>query len=137
MPALLWISPAENQYLLDSDNIHLLTEVGFLAAARADVNRAEAIFGALASIRPDRSFSYIGLAMAYLNSNRPEEAVAVLAQGTKVVMAQEQGELQAVRALALQMAGRSAESQRVLLAAEPTRLALVMQGQCIINKQEI
>ena len=33
--------------LLDANEVRLLTEVGFLAAARADVKRAEVIFSAL------------------------------------------------------------------------------------------
>ena len=131
-----WTSRAREPHLLESSDIRLLTEVGFLAAARADVKRAEAIFGALALLRPDRSFSYIGLAMAYLNTHRPEEAVAVLAQGAKVVRAQDQGELQAVRALALQLAGRTAESLRALQAAGPNRLAKTMLGHSIIEQEE-
>jgi thioredoxin-like negative regulator of GroEL len=123
--------------LLDSNDIRLLTEVGFLASARADVPRAEAIFGALACVRPDRNFAYVGLAMAYLNAGRADEAAQVLGRGAGLVNAQEAPVLEAVRALALQMAGRAAESQRVLLAAAPTRLASVMQGQCIINEKDI
>ncbi|MCF8161247.1 MAG: hypothetical protein K9J76_11120 [Polaromonas sp.] len=114
----------------------MLTEVGFLAAARADVKRAEAIFGALALLRPERSFAYIGLAMAYLNSDRPEEAVALLARGTQAVRAQDQGELQSVRALALQLAGRSAESLRALRAAGHNPLAQAMQGHNITDLEE-
>ena len=123
--------------LLDANEVRLLTEVGFLAAARADVKRAEVIFSALERVRPDRIFAYVGLAMAYLNAGRADEAAQVLGRGAGLVNSQEAPVLEAVWALALQMAGRSAESQRVLLAAEPSRLALVMQGQCIINKQEI
>ena len=108
-----------------------------MAAARADVKRAEVVFRALERIRPDRNFAYVGLAMAYLNAGRADEAAQALGRGAGLVKAQEAPILEAVWALALQMAGRSAESQRVLLAAEPSRLASVMQGQCIINKQEI
>jgi len=110
--------------------------VGFLAAARADVQRAEAIFGALALLRPDRSFAYVGLAMAYLNSARPEEAVGVLARGAKAVRAQDQSELQSVRALALQLAGRSAESLRALQEAGLNPLAQAMQGHSHIELEE-
>ena len=102
--------------------------MGFLAAARADVKRAEAIFSALALLRPDRSFAYVGLAMAYLNSDRPEEAVALLARAIPVVREHDQSELQSVRALALQLAGRSAESLRALQAAGLNPLAQAMQG---------
>lgn len=115
-------------HLIEPADIRLLTEVGFLAAARADVKRAEAIFSALALLRPDRSFAYVGLAMAYLNSDRPEEAVALLARAIPVVREQDQSELQSVRALALQLAGRSAESLRALQAAGLNPLAQAMQG---------
>jgi predicted Zn-dependent protease len=107
-----------------------------LAAARADVKHAETIFGALALLRPDRNFSYIGLAMAYLNSDRHEEAVGVLARGEKVVRVQDKSELHSVRALALQMAGRTAESLRALREAGPNRLAQAMQGHRIIEPKE-
>lgn len=110
--------------------------MGFLAAARADIKRAEAIFGALILLRPDRSFAYIGLGMAYLNSNSPQEAVAILARGAMAVRAQDQGELQSVLALALQLAGRSAESLRALREAGPNPLAQAMQGHTIFTLEE-
>ena len=123
--------------LLDADEIKLLTEIGFLAAARADVGRAEVIFSALQSIRPHRNFAYVGLAMTYLNADRADEAVKVLTRGAALVDDHDLHELEAIRALALQMAGRAGESQRVLVAAGSSRLAAVMQGQCIMNQQEI
>ena len=114
--------------LLDANEVRLLTEVGFLAAARADVQRAEAIFGALAVLRPDRNFPYIGLAMAYLNADRRDDAVQALDRGAPLVREDDQGELQSVRALALQLAGRAGESQRALQAAGASPLAQALQG---------
>ena len=49
---------------LDSDDIHLMTQVGFIAAGRADVHHAERIFGALALARPQHDFPHVGMAAA-------------------------------------------------------------------------
>ena len=49
-----------------------------MASARADVQRAERIFGALLRVRPDRAFAPIGLATALLNAGRAGEAMRVL-----------------------------------------------------------
>lgn len=115
--------------LLDSEAIRSLTEVGFLAAARREVRRAERIFGALELARPQAVFAYVGLASAYLNAGRPDEAVAVLDRGLRVADAQVRGELHAFRGLALHAAGRNAESLRALQRAGDIPLARRMLGQ--------
>ena len=58
---------------LDSDDIHLMTQVGFIAAGRADVHHAERIFGALALARPQHDFPHVGMAAALLNAGRPAD----------------------------------------------------------------
>ena len=121
---------------IEADDIRLLTGVGFLAAARGDVQRAEIIFGALACVRPDKNFPYVGLGMAYLNAGYADKAAQVLERGVGLVEPQDEGELVAFRALALQMAGRTSESQRALLAAGPSRLAMAMQGKCTATTEE-
>ena len=63
---------------LDSDDIHLMTQVGFIAAGRADVHHAERIFGALALARPQHDFPHVGMAAALLNAGRPGEATRLL-----------------------------------------------------------
>ena len=106
----------------------MLTEVGFLAAARADVVHAESIFGALERLRPERSFPYIGMAMCYLNAGRHDDAARVLERAAKAVVTEDVDEVQAVRALALQMAGRASECDRALKAAGNHPVALALQG---------
>ena len=116
--------------LLNSDEIRLLTEVGFLAAGRGYVSRAERIFGALQRLRPQRAFAPIGLAMAYMNVGRHDEAAGILAYAAAQVEPAEQAELDAFRGLALQLAGRSAESVRALKSAGENHLAHTMLGLC-------
>jgi thioredoxin-like negative regulator of GroEL len=110
--------------------------VGFLAAARADVPRAEAIFGALERVRPERGFAYAGLAVCYMNAGRGDDAVRVLERGTARVPATEFAELEAFRALALQLAGRTSESLRAAESAGSAPLALAMRGQGTIPTEE-
>lgn len=114
--------------VLDSDEIKLLTEVGFLSASRGDVSRSERIFGALIQVRPQRAFAYIGLAVAYMNARRNDDAVLLLERARNLVTHVELGELNAILGLALQLAARRAESVRALEAAGSTGLARVMLG---------
>lgn len=92
---------------------HLLTQVGFLAAGRGDVARAQRIFEALALLRPGRCFAHIGLATALLNASRATDAVQKL-QAVRLPDGPEQDMLEAFKGLALQLAGRSGESAYVL-----------------------
>ena len=114
---------------LDPAAIRMLTEVGFLAAARREVRRAERIFGALEIARPRAAFAYVGLAATYLNAGRPEAAISVLDRGLRIAEAQEHGDLHAFRGLALHAAGRTAESVRALQCAGDIPLARRMLGE--------
>lgn len=114
--------------LPDSTDIRLLTEVGFLAAARGDIRNAEVIFRALERIRPAANFPYVGMAAALMNAGRYDEAVRELERGLKAVDPQEHQELQAFRGLALQLAGRVSESRRALALAGELPLARAMRG---------
>jgi tetratricopeptide (TPR) repeat protein len=99
-----------------------------LAVARADVRRAEVLFGALEVIRPQAAFAYIGLAMAYLNAGRADDAVQVLDRGLRNCALECQPELHSFRGLALSFAGRTSESVRALEAAGSHRLARTLLG---------
>lgn len=104
---------SETAFVLDTDEVRLLTEVGFLAAGCGDLARADAIFGALRLLRPDRAFPYIGLATARMNAGRAADAVTVL----EAAHITDTAGAQIVRTwygLALQQAGRNDESRRVL-----------------------
>jgi hypothetical protein len=115
--------------LLEAEDIRLLTEVGFLAAARGDLRRAEVIFGALQSHRPGAAFAYVGPAMAMLNRGQSDEAVRELDRGIALAGGESRAELLAFRGLALQLAGRASESLRALRAASSHPLAQHMLGE--------
>ena len=97
----------------NSDDVRLLTEIGFLASARGDVARAEVIFGALLLSRPDAAFPRVGLATALMNASRPGEAAALLAKTVNLTGA-DADLVQAMLGLALQLDGKTAQSSRVL-----------------------
>lgn len=89
--------------------------MGFIAAGRADLPRAECIFGALMRVRPQRAFAYVGLSSAWLNAGHAAQAAQVLERARPHLAAGEDADtVGAFWALALQMDGRSSESQRVL-----------------------
>jgi hypothetical protein len=112
-----------------------LTEVGFLASATGDTQRAEAIFGALERVRPAGAYCYVGLALACLNAGRADDAVGALDRGLLRVAPDDRESLQAFRGLALQLAGRSSESMRALAQASHTALAKAMLGQGTMQKE--
>jgi len=99
--------------VLSADDARLLTEVGFLAAASGDVARAERIFNGLARLRPGRAYPSIGLAVAWMNAGRAADAV-VLLEKAQATDPEERATLAAWRGFALQLAGRTSESRRVL-----------------------
>lgn len=114
---------------MQSEDIRLLTEVGFLAAARGDLQRAGVIFGALERLRPAAGFPYIGLAVAMLNAGKPDAAVHELDNGLLHVPLADAPELHAFRGLALQKAGRQSESLRAFRQAGNHPMALAMLGE--------
>lgn len=121
------MSPMSPLSPLDGDDVRLLAEVGFLAGARGHAPAARAIFGALALCRPEAWFPQVGLAMAALNRREHDEALRALDEGLRRVRAEAgRRELQALRALALQLAGRPGESQAALRAAGAHPLALAL-----------
>ncbi len=99
--------------LPDASDIQLLTQVGFLAAGRGDVSRALRIFEALALLRPDHAFAFVGLASALMNAGQANEAVQRL-QAVKLPTGPEADMLDSFRGLALQLAGRHGESRFLL-----------------------
>ncbi len=124
----------ETAFVLEADDVRLLTEVGFLAAASGDLARTRAIFTALQLARPGRAFPRIGLAVGLMNAGRASEAAHLLGESVGE-NAEEQTLLDAWRGLALQLAGHGAESRRVLEDAAQTgdtegaRLARGLLGQ--------
>ena len=114
--------------LLDSAEVRLLTEIGFLAAAKADTRRAELIFDSLELLRPQGVFVYAGLAFAYLNAALYQQCLAVLERGLlRMESDPDKQVLQAVRALAFSWAGRASESTRALQSAGNHPLAEIQR----------
>ena len=102
--------------MLEAKDARMLAEVGMLAAGRGDLKRAETIFGGLRLIRPDRAYPLVGLAVARMNAGHAGDAAQLL-EPIRLAEPEEQALVQAWRGFALQLAGRSAESQRVLSVA--------------------
>lgn len=101
--------------LVTSEDVQLLTQVGFIATGRADVERAEAIFGALLAVRPRRAFAHVGLACARMNAGDAGAAARALERALPGVAEGEDADtVQAFLGLALQLDGRLGESRRVL-----------------------
>ena len=118
--------------MLDKDDARLLAEIGMMAAGRGDLARADAIFGGLRLLRPERAYPLIGLAVARLNIDRAAEAAQLL-ESAVLAEPEEYALVQGWRGFALQLAGRSAESQRVLckaatLSGDGARLAREVLG---------
>jgi hypothetical protein len=98
---------------LTNEQIRLLAEIGFMAAGIGQSARAEKIFSAIAVLRPNTAAPYIGIAMARLNARDFEGAIRVLRDdGMKAV--QDNAEIRVFLGLALGLANRAAESERVL-----------------------
>ena len=126
------VSP-ETAFVLEADDARFLTEIGMLAAGRGDVRHADTIFHALRRLRPERAYPVVGLAVARLNAGRANDAVRLL-EDAVLADPQERAVVRAWCGLALQLAGRSAESLRVLaeaaaLPGEGGSLARQMLGQ--------
>lgn len=116
-------------------DLQLLQDLAFVAAGGAFVADADAIAAGLAQLRPGSAGPDIARALARLNAGRADEAVACL-QAPAGEPAAADGHEQALRqsflGLALQLAGRQAESRRVLeaVAAHPAAgVARAMLGQ--------
>ena len=103
-------------FVLEADDARFLAEVGMLAAGRGDVPHADAIFDALRRLRPQRAYPLVGLAVARLNAGHAEDAVRLL-ETVALSDPEEHAVVRAWYGLALQLAGRNAESARVLTEA--------------------
>ncbi len=111
---------------LQPEEIRLLAEVGFLAGARGDLESARTIFETLETLRPAAAFPYAGLAMAQLNRRAQDDAVRTLERGLRMVDPADAPDLQALRALALRLAGRGSECDRAIKAAGDHPLAVAL-----------
>jgi len=100
-------------FVLAADDAKLLTEIGFLAAYRGDVDRTDVIFDALARIRPGRAYPWVGKAVARFHVGRADEAASFL-ERVQATDEEEAALLQAWFGLALQLSGHAAQARTVL-----------------------
>jgi len=113
-------------------DLQLLQDLAFVAAGGAFVADTDAIALGLAQLRPASAAPLIAQALARLNAGRADEAVACLQRELPGADGHEQALQQSFLGLALQLAGRQAESQRVLqaVASHPAAgVARAMLGQ--------
>lgn len=114
--------------LLTPNEFRTIAEIGLVAAGRGWLDQADRIFTALIELSPASSLPHIGLALALLNGNQPDEAVRVLERaealvsvphspGTAAQMCDSRDDSALIRALhgvALKLSGRTSESFRIL-----------------------
>jgi Flp pilus assembly protein TadD len=98
---------------LEPEDIQLLTQIGYLAAARADVQRAERIFGALALVRPNKAFVHLGVPVALLNAGRTE-AAALRLESVQLAPSEDADMVHAFLGLAQQLNGQALQAMRTL-----------------------
>lgn len=72
---------SEKEILCGAD-IRLLTEIGFLGVANGQYEAAGCIFTALALLRPQRDFPWIGQALCLYGEGRIEEGIVLLSNRT-------------------------------------------------------
>lgn len=124
--------------LLESTDIQLLTQLGFMAAGRADTAHSQRIFNALALLRPQHAFAHIGTACAWMNAGKANQAVQYLSR-VRLPAGDEADMIDAFHALALQLAGHTHQSTQLLeqlvqrthahTESRACRMALCMLGQ--------
>jgi predicted Zn-dependent protease len=107
-----------------------LAELGFVAAGKGWLAQASQLFNSLIELEPQHALPHVGLALAFLNGGHPDDALRVLERADKLVAdreaasgAREMSDLRDESALirafygvALKLAGRTAESFRILQA---------------------
>ncbi len=112
-----------NDAVLAGDDVRLIHEIGMLGAGAgaSALSSTEQIFQALMLLRPQRDFGYIGMACAYINQQRPDEAAQVLEKGLRVMRSsapaaepEDLAMVQVFLALALLMSRRTAEAVALL-----------------------
>lgn len=100
--------------LLSSDEIRLLSALGFMAARAGHVVPAVRIFEGLALLRKDKAFPYIGLALAMICVGAYGDAVRVLEE-RGLAACPGDVEINAYLGLALRLAGRFSEADALAM----------------------
>ncbi len=118
--------------LLSVDEIRLLSALGFMAARSGHVVPAIRIFEGLALLRKDKTFPYVGLALAMICVGAYGDAVNVLSERGRAACPGDP-EIEAYLGLALQLAGRGSEAA-LLIRDMQTRAGLPSALQLLVKK---
>ena len=105
-------------FKVSAESLRRLLEIGYVAAGNGYFAEAETIFRGLAAVRPESSAPAIGRAVSALNRGMAADAVGVLEAERK--RSPDDALVQAFLGLALQSAGRNAESTAALAALTET-----------------
>ena len=102
----------DNNSIICSEDIRLLSALGFMSARQGYIVPAIRIFEALTVLRPTHTFPYVGLALANLYVGNSNEAAHILLnRGLKACP--EDPEIHLYLSLALQTSGFNKESEIV------------------------
>jgi len=96
-----------------SQAVRTLMEVGVAAVGAGFYRQALTIFEGIEAVRPDSEGPAIGAALAYMNSNAPEEAVKVLREGA-LAKSPDSLEAKMILGVALKLARRNSECDSVI-----------------------
>jgi len=113
---------------LTPNEFRTMAEIGLVAAGRGWLDQANRIFSALIELYPTSSLPHIGLALALLNGNQPDDAVRALERAESLIsnaratdphpqMSDPRDDSALIRAfhgVALKLSGRTSESFRIL-----------------------
>lgn len=130
------------QEILKSDEARLLTEIGFLACGSGNIKLAQLIFEGLQTGIINRSSALIGLAMSYIESGVPGEAVKLLRENYHS-QENNNAEYRAFFGLSLYAHGRRHEAEKILKQVQsnadrdsaPGRLAETLLKTGFVNNQ--
>lgn len=103
----------ESQFPLAGNEIRLLAELGFMAAASGQVANATEIFDALIYLRPKKAFPYVGKSIAFLYVGLIIAAVDLLSVASQVVET-DQEQIWIYLALAFQRMGDVGKARKIL-----------------------
>ena len=126
------LAPLPPRTPFDPPDLQLLQDLALVAAGCAAVAEADTLADGVQALRPALAGPAIARALARLNAGRPDDAVVCLQRELPGADGHELAMQHAFLALALHLAGRRADSQRVLgaVAAHPAAgLARAMLGQ--------
>ena len=107
--------------LMSTEEIRLLSSLGFMAARSGHVVPAIRIFEGLAVLRRDKAFPYVGLALAMICVGAYGDAANVLRE-RGLVACPNDPEIEAYLGLALQLAGRLSEATVVTRARQARKV---------------